>query len=327
MMNVSRLQSLRLLSAAALAGAAFGAHPAAAQTASSALRLVLFPGETSATAYYAQELGLFSRAKIDVDITEVKNGSAAAAAVAGGSIDVGFSNPLSIAQGFERGLPFTIIAPAALSRSDRPPSNGLVIASKTGAIHSAKDLNGKVFSVDVLGGLPHLSVRAWIDKNGGDSSTVHFVELAFSEMLAALGSGRVDASEINVAFDPLVGKPNDPVRLLGNSYDAVGARFCSSVWFSTNDWVTKNPDLAKRFLAVMKEAAVWANAHPHESAVLLAPHIKQTAADIESSTRVAYGIDMSPDLVQPVIDVAAKYGLLKSRYPATDLVSKVALAR
>jgi hypothetical protein len=58
---------------------------------------------------------------------------------------------------------------------------------------------------------------------------------------------------------------------------------------------------------------------------MLAPHIKQNAADIEGSTRVSYGIDMSPDLVQPVIDVAAKYGLLKSRYPATDLVNRIAL--
>jgi len=34
---------------------------------------------------------------------------------------------------------------------------------------------------------------------------------------------------------------------------------------------------------------------------------------------------MTPDLVQPVIDVAAKYGLLKGTYPATDMISRVAL--
>ena len=317
-----RSRVLGLLGASAATGLA--SRPAAAQTAAP-LRLVLFPGETAATAYYAQELGLFARAKLDVQITEVKNGAAAAAAIAGGSIDIGFSNPLSVCQGFERGIPFTILAPAALSRTGKPASNGLVIVAKTSPIHSGRDLNGKTFAVDVLGGLPHVSVRAWIDKAGGDSSTVRFIELAFSEMLPSLASGRIDGSEINSAFDPLLGKPADTVRLLGNSYDAVGPRFCSSIWFSTSDWVSKNPDLTRRFIAVMKDAANWANAHPHETAQMLAPHIKQTPADIEGSTRVFYGVDMTPDLVQPVIDVSAKYGLLRKGYPATELIAAAAL--
>jgi NitT/TauT family transport system substrate-binding protein len=324
-MTLSRSHVLRWMLASAAAGVPFAARPLAAQTAAP-LSIVLFPGETSATAYYAQELGMYARAKLDVRITAVQNGAAAAAAVAGGSIDIGFSNPLSVAEGFERGLPFTALLPAALARAGKPPSNGLIVVAKTSPIRTAKDLNGKTFGVDVIGGLPHVSVRMWIDKNGGDSSSVRFIELHFSEMAAALNSGRIDAGEINVAFDPLLGKPNDPVRLLGNSYDAVGSRFCSSLWFSRTDWVNAHTDVARRFIAVMKDAATWANAHPHESAVMLAPHTKQMLADIENSTRVFYGTDMTPDLVQPVIDVAAKYGLLRASFPASELIGHIPAA-
>jgi NitT/TauT family transport system substrate-binding protein len=316
-----RRSALRTLLAAP-AALALAPRIASAQTLAP-VHIVLFPGETAATAYYAKEMGYFAKAGIDAQITEVKNGSAAAAAVAGGSMDIGFSNPLSVVQGHDRGLPFTVIFPAALSRSNMPPSNGLIVVAKTSPIKTGKDLNGKTFAVDVLGGLPHVSVRAWIDKNGGDSSTVKFVELAFSEMAASLNSGRVDATEINVAFDPNVGKPNDPLRMLGNSYDAVGSRFCSSVWFSTNDWVKANPVLAKKFVSVMRDSANWANAHGHESAAMLAPHIKLTPEQIEASTRVAYGTDMTPDLIQPVIDVAAKYGLLRAPFSASDMISRV----
>jgi NitT/TauT family transport system substrate-binding protein len=202
----------------------------------------------------------------------------------------------------------------------------MIVVAKSSPIKTAKDMNGKIFSIDVLGGLPYLSVRTWIDKNGGDSSTVKFVELAFSEMTAAVNSGRVDVSEMNVAYDPLIGKPNDPLHFLGNSYEALAPRYCSSLWFSTSEWVAKNPDLAKRFVAVMKQAAVWANAHPHETATMLAPHIKQSASDIEGSTRVAYGVDMTPDLLQPVIDAAFKYGILKTKFPASDVVSRIAVS-
>jgi NitT/TauT family transport system substrate-binding protein len=325
-MSISRAHALRLLSAAAVASP-FAPCAVAAEAAATPLHVVLFPGETSATAYYALELGFFRTANLAVDVTEVKNGAAAAAAVAGGSIDIGFSNPLSIAQGFERGLPFTVLSPAALSLAGRRATNGMIVVSKTSPIKGAKDMNGKIFSIDVLGGLPYVSVRTWIDKNGGDSSTIKFVELAFSEMTQAVNSGRVDASEMNVAYDPLIGKPNDPLHLLGNSYESLGPRYCSSIWFSTNDWVTKNPDAARKFVAAMKLAAIWANAHPHESALMLSPHIKQRVADIEASTRVLYGVDMTPDLVQPVIDAAAKYGELKSRFPATELINRLALAK
>jgi ABC-type nitrate/sulfonate/bicarbonate transport system substrate-binding protein len=87
-----------------------------------------------------------------------------------------------------------------------------------------------------------------------------------------------------------------------------------------NDWAAKNAETVRRFNLTMKQAAIWGNTHPHESAVIVAEHIKQSAADIESANRAIYGTDMTPDLLQPVIDASAKYGVLKSAFPAHDLI-------
>jgi NitT/TauT family transport system substrate-binding protein len=286
--------------------------------------MVIVSGETTATAYYAKELGLFAKAGIEPEITDVTNGAVAAAAVAGGSMDIGAGEPTSLIIAHDRGLPFSILAPAALARAGNQ-SNGFVIAGKTNGVKSGADLTGKIVGLNALGGLPYLSVRAWIDKTGGDSGAVHFLELPFSQMIEAIKSGRIEASEINAAFDPLIGKPDDPVRLIASSYDYVAPRFTSSVWFATTDWIAKNPDLAKRFMSAMRQAAVWANAHPSESAEMLAPHLKQTVAQIEATTRVSYGLDMLPEFIQPVIDLAAKYGSIKTRFAARDLINAVAL--
>lgn len=321
-MNVQRKHVLTLM-AAAVAGLAVPARPARAQTLQK-LHLVVIPGETSATAYYANELGMFKAVGLEVDITEVQNGAAAAAAIAGGSIDIGVGEPTSAIIGHSRGLPFSVIAPAAVARIGHQ-SNGYVVASNTGPIHSGKDLDGKTMGLNGLAGLPYLSVRAWIDKDGGDSSSVKFLEIAFSQMISAINADRIAASEINAAFDPAIGKPNDPVRLIGSSYDAVAPRFCSSVWFSTKDFIAKNPDVTKKFMTAQRQAAAWANAHPHESAVMLAPHLKQTVAQIEGSVRVFYGLDMTPDLIQPVIDIAAKYGSIKTHFNAKDLINPIAI--
>ena len=320
-----RSHAMQLLAAAGSATAIGAVLPRAARAQTLVpVRLVLFPGETSATAYYAKDRDLFSRAGLDVQITEVKNGAAGASAVAGGAMDIGFSNPLSLAQGHERGIAFEIIAPSAIAKADEE-SNGFIIVTKTSPIRTAKDLTGKTLAVDGVGGLPDIAIRNWIDKNGGDSKSVKFVELAFSEMMPALKSGRVDSSEMNSAFDPFIGKPNDTVHVLGNAYAALAPLYASSVWFATKDWIGKNTETTKKFMAVMKQSAAWANDHHHDSAVLLAPHLKRSVATIENATRAVYGIDMSIALVQPVIDVAAKYGLLKSAFPAADMISPLAL--
>jgi len=81
---------------------------------------------------------------------------------------------------------------------------------------------------------------------------VHFVELAFPEIIPAMNSGRIDAGEINVSFDPSIGKPNDPVRLLGNSYDASG-RASAPRSVQHDRLGEQNPDIARRFIAVMKK--------------------------------------------------------------------------
>lgn len=319
-----RSHALRLLTAGAATATGVAAPRATRAQALVPVRVVLFAGDAAAAAYYAKDRDMFSRAGLDVNITEVKNGAAGAAAVAGGAMDIGFSNPISLAQGHERGLPFATLALGAVAKDGQEVS-GFIIVSKTSPIRTAKDLNGKTLSVDGIGGITDISIRNWIDKNGGDSHTVKFVELAFPEMMSAVKSGRIDASEMNAVFDPLIGKPDDSVRMLGSSYAALAPIFASSLWFSTKDWIAKNTETTKKFVAVMKESAIWANGHHHESAAILAPHLKRSVEEVEKAPRAIYGIGMKPELVQPVIDVAAKYGVLKSSFPARDMISPLAL--
>jgi NitT/TauT family transport system substrate-binding protein len=285
------------------------------------LRIALIPGDAAGQVYYAQELGMFAKAGLDVQIMNLNNGGAIAAAVVGGSADVGGSNVVSLAVAHEKGLPFTILAPGGLALS-AAPTNGILAVPVASPLHSAKDLTGKMIAVDALGSLPYLAGRAWIDANGGDSKTVKYVELGFPEMENAVINGRVDAVSINLTVDASVNKPGDPLRTLGIVYDAVSPRFASAVWFSTTTWTAQHPDLTKAFMGVMREAAIWGNAHHHESALMLAKYTKQTPEQIEAGTRVAYAPGNDPSLYQPLIDLSAKYGALKAGFPAKDIITR-----
>jgi NitT/TauT family transport system substrate-binding protein len=322
MSNASRRAFLARSSAVCVAAAALGPREASAQGLA-ALNVAAIPSDISGSAYYAADNGFFKKAGVDATFLALTSGPAIAAAVLGGSADVGYSNVISLAIAHSKGLPITILFPANLHVHDAPTA-GLLSVKKTSPIASAKEFNGKVMAVIGLNNIADIAARAWIDKNGGDSKTVKSVELPFPEMKAALEADRIDAAVLDTTGDPTLGKAGDTLRLIASTFDAVSMRFAPSVWFSTTDWVAKHPAQAKAFVSGMRESALWANAHHRESATILAKYAHIAPAAIATFTRATYGDRLTPELIQPNIDVAAKYAVIKAAFPASDIISSAA---
>jgi NitT/TauT family transport system substrate-binding protein len=284
------------------------------------LRLATIPSDFAAEVYYAKDMGFFRRAGFDVDITPIHAGPAIASAVAGGAIDLGFSNVVSLAIAHDKGLPFVIVAPANMYVADAP-TIGLIGVARTSAISSAKDLTGKVLAVGALNNITDFGARAWIDAGGGDSKNVKYIEIPINQMAVAVRSGRVDAAVMDPGVDPTLGKPGDPLRILANSFNAVSPYFIAGGWFTTTDWIKRHPGVVRKFAAVMRQTAVWANAHHNESSVILGRNLQEPPEQIRAITRVTYGTTLNPALVQPSIDLCARYGQIKKRFPAQELIS------
>ena len=61
----------------------------------------------------------------------------------------------------------------------------------------------------------------------------------------------------------------------------------------------------------MTETARWANAHRVETGKLLASRLKLTPAVTGAMSRTEYAETLTPETIQPPLDVAAKYGIIK----------------
>lgn len=308
---------------AALPGfAALAAFPtrALAQAALTPVRFATIPTQIGGAIYYAKDLGLFEKAGIDAQISALSSGAAVVAAVAGNSLDVGFSNPISLAIAYDKGIPITIIAGAGMADAKKP-SNGLLEVLATSSIRTAKDLTGKVIAVSGIGNINHLAVRNWIDLNGGDSKSAKYIELTLNSMAPAIDSGRVDAAVMDVAG---IGSTKDRLRTIASTYDSYAPMFQASYWCANTDWVNKNKDLAKKVVAVIKEASIWANGHAREANTLYTHHSKYTLEQLEALPPPIYATSTGPDMLQPCINVAAKYDAIRKAFPAKDLISSVA---
>jgi len=78
--------------------------------------------------------------------------------------------------------------------------------------------------------------------------------------------------------------------------------------------------IVKRFADVILETARWANTHQAQSAKILEKYTQLAIGP--TTTRVRYAETFNPSDVQPVIDVSAKYGLIKKSFPAADFYAK-----
>jgi len=272
------------------------------------------PTETSAEAFYAKEMGFFAKAGLDADIRMIASASVVTTAVASNSVDVGWSSLVPIAIAHSKQIPFVVIAPASLYTSAAP--NAAVFVAVNSPIRSAKDLNGKIFAVTGLGTISEFGPRAWIDHNGGDSSTVRFVELQYSAMPDALTAGRIDAAYFT---EPWLAIAKKNGRVLAYPFGAVAKDFLFGSWFTMSQWAGDHPDLVRKFAAAMRETAVWANANEAKSAEILAKYTKIDPAVVATMVRVRFGDRLTPSMMQPEIDVAAKYGKFAS-FPASELI-------
>jgi NitT/TauT family transport system substrate-binding protein len=302
------------LSAAALGASAL---PALGQTADT-VRFGIVPVEEAALAYYAQEKGFFKDQGLTVELTFLPNGGSVTAAILGNALDVGVTNSGSMSAAYLKGLPLQMLACGAVYSPASPISH--LAVGKDSGIKSAKDLTGKTFSVSTLHDMIQGTVLAWVDKNGGDWKSINFIEMPPPQMAGAIVAKRIDGGAI---VEPFFTSAKNDLFNLGYNYSAVNndKSFQTLGIAAQKDWFAKNPATGKKVAAAIHEAGKWANNPKNhaECEKMLAAYTKIDPAIIAGYPRLSFAESNNPALLQPVIDMLAKYTFIAHGFSAGDL--------
>ena len=301
--------------------AALAAPRFAAAATPATIRFGSTPDEQASIALWASHTGLFQRSDLDVDIQRLNSGAAVSAAVAGSSIDIGLGSVFNLILAHLRGIPFVLESVSATSNSALP-DNGFVVA-KNSPIANAAQLNGKTVSTSSLSDLFALAISAWIDTNGGNSKTVNFVELPMPLAVDAIASGRVDGSFI---VDPFLiqGLDSGRVRVLGRPYASIAAHFGVTYYFCLRSFAQANADALARFRSNIATGVAFARIHRDVMVPIIADYTRMTP-DVVRRMPFLTGTGLTAAMVQPVIDVAARYKFIPSAFAATDMIDPAAL--
>ena len=306
---------------AALGLAANASRPARAQDAP-LIRIAAPTNDTATSALYADKAGLFKKAGLNIEIVPMNSGAAVASAVAGGAVQIGNSSLITLIEAHAKHIPFTLVATSGMIETDVPYA--ALVVKKDSLLRAAKDLNGKTLASPALRDLNAISMAAWIDRNGGDSTTVRFVELSAPAAAAAIVEGRIDGAIIGT---PYLGEglDNGTIRVFAKAFDAVAPRFIHIAWFTTEDFASKNRDAIARFARVMHDAAVYCNAHQAETAPLIVDFGKVDPKVAARMARVTFAEYLTAPMIQPLVDVTAKYKAIDKSFDAQELISPYAL--
>jgi NitT/TauT family transport system substrate-binding protein len=242
--------------------------------------------------------------------------------VTSGDLQFGWSNVISLYQAHVEGFDFKLVAGGATNVKTKNESHAIQVA-KNSPIKTAKDLEGKTVAANTLNNIVHLMAMAWIDKNGGSSSKVKFVELPFPQMEAALSAGKVDAISVHEPFaTAAIEKGN--VRLLAQPWGDVLPKFLIASWFASEKWIAKNRGTAQAFVRAIDRGIDAIQADPQGSRAAM---VKWAGLSPELAGKIGLPVfekGISEKDIQTTIDLTRKYKLISKDIKASSVVSDLA---
>jgi NitT/TauT family transport system substrate-binding protein len=255
--------------------------------------------------------GFFDKQGITIKKQVLQSGNDIVLALANHNGDIGYLGyvPMMIAR--TGGIPFTLVAASEVEGTSVSDNWQNILVKNSSSVRTPADLAGKTIAVNALKGVGEVVIKAALKKDGVDPNSIKLLALPFPSMRSALSNGQVDAIWTPEPF--LSQALNiDGARIVMAPGPTLGNYFPNGGYGALQDWVKKNPDLAKRFRTAINESLTYAQSHPDEIRAMLPAATQNVRLPIWTTT-----IDR-PQLLTLAKD-AKEFGVISSLPNFTQL--------
>ena len=276
----------------------------------------------NAAMFVAMEKGFFKAEGLELETLPLAGGAPIINGVVSGDLQFGWTNVISLYQARVEGFDFKLIAGGATNVKAKKESHAILVANNA-PLKTAKDLEGKTVAVNTLNNIVHLMAMAWIDKNGGSSSKVKFVEVPFPQMAATLSAGKVDAISVHEPFATAAGE-KDGARVLAQPWGDVLPKFLIASWFASEKWLAKNKETGQAFVRAIGRGIDAIQADPEGSRAAM---VKWAGLNPDLAGKIGLPVfekGVSEKDIQATIDLTLKYKLISKAFQAREVISDLA---
>jgi NitT/TauT family transport system substrate-binding protein len=269
------------------------------------------PTISNASLYLPTEDGTFAKNNLDVTPVVIQSGAQAIPQLLNGQIQFAAADPLSSILAISKNVPLEIVVGGNVVPSDQSKDPSGLIVKSSSSIQSLADLDGKTVAVNALSSLGQVGLEAAIDAKGGNSKSVKFVEVGFSQMVAAVQSGTADAAATNEPFitaAKAAGEREVPLGGLATSMAGVP----QVVYLTSKSYASSHPDVVKAFAASINAADATLGQNPGLIRTVGAKSTTINAATLAKITLPDFGPKLALDSLTKLETLMVKYGVLSA---------------
>ena len=165
-----------------------------------------------------------------------------------------------------------------------------------------------------LNDITHLAMMNWIDRTGGDSKLVKWVEIPNSASGAAVGEHRGDFTTLN---EPQLTAAIEggKAKALQDVFAFISPRWLTSAYLAQPEWAKAHAEACRRFTRVTHEITAYTNTHKPETLEMMSEITKIPLPVFRKITRIE-STTTTTDLLQRN-RAARKYNVIQ--LPARDM--------
>ena len=276
-------------------------------------------------AYYAaMDQGYYKDAGLKVDIIAPTSTTDTLRLMAAGQADFGMAPLIDVVNARSTGEPVVILAGLV-----QTPLASVITTEKTG-IKRPKDFEGRLIGTTGIAG-DEIIIRSMMINDGADPSKARFMNIGYNQV-QSLAAGQIDAvigfwSQEAILYAQQGKEKPVVIRLEDFGFP----KFPEIVLFCRQDFLKKNPELVRNFLAAVNKGMQYSFANEDASLKGLATHVEGMKPEelkvyfdalkpVFIGNNPAYGY-MDVAGIQKYSDWAVKMDLLKITEPISGFVT------
>ncbi|MBX7267202.1 ABC transporter substrate-binding protein [Micromonospora sp. Llam7] len=273
------------------------------------VRVAALPITETAALWGGIKAGIFARHGLAVEVLPAQGGAQAIPALINGDIDFAIGQPFGPFRADLQDLGVVLIGNYASSYADGDDINAVVASAESGITRPA-ELAGRRVAVNSLGAAGDVTIMAAVEKDGGDPTTIKFVEVAFPDVPAQLEAGNIDAAWVPEPFVTQLRSRGD--TFIVAPYQAVVPGLATLTTIATRERTESDPELIADFSTAMKEALQWAQDPANEADLRqsIKDNLELPEAVADSVKLPAFGWDLDRASLETLATLAGKYGVL-----------------
>jgi len=283
----------------------------------SAITVLRSTGSTFEPLYIAQDQGFFKDQGLDVTITPgAQDTSQNAPSIIKGEAQFAMTDSSGFIKGAASGLPVKIVSNLQAATTKAAPSDGLVVPSDS-SITSFADVEGKTIALPALGGTLQFICMYSAEQAGADPTKIKFVALPLTSLVDAVKSKKVDGAYVFATF--LDAAKAAGMKAIGQGTNALPG-LPQALLFSSDDYLAKHEDVAKKFTAAVAKAVTYANANPDAVRAVDTKYTQLPPDYIKNRTIQPFFSDIDTSSFSTIVSGMAKYKLIDKAPDASALV-------